>query len=432
MRLRKRERDVCTKIGVLVARGTRMFHISCLPAGGFTAAWRRLVSSLVLGALAATLSACGGGDSSTLASGDGRLRLALTDAPACGYEEVVVTIERVRVHRDAAADPDDAGWSEVVLSPPREVDLLTLTNGVLEELGQTPLPAGRYTQGRLVLASEVGAAQPPNRLRPVGGVPTPLTTPSAQRSGLKFDLDIDVPAGSVADVVLDFDACRSVVRRGASGQYNLKPVLTALPRLSDVGQRVVGFVDPSIATTETMVSVQSGGRTVKSTPPDPSGRFTLYPVPVGRHDLVLVAPGRVVATITDVPVTAEAPTYVNRASDPLLPGDSPTRLVTGQVGGAGGTPVADVQVLRSYAGGPTVEVARLPADADTGAFAFTLPTGAPLKAAYMPDGVGLAFNPDIGLPVAGYRIVARSGTSEQSLDVDLGAPTLPPLDFLFP
>ena len=87
--------------------------------------------------------------------------LAITDAPSCGYDAVNVTIEKVRVHQSARRGDSDAGWSEVVLSPAKRIDLLTLTNGVLEELGQTPLPAGTYTQLRLVLAQrrEPGATR---------------------------------------------------------------------------------------------------------------------------------------------------------------------------------------------------------------------------------------------------------------------------------
>ena len=87
---------------------------------------------LACGLLAATaiLSACGGsGDAPT-----GTLRLAMTDAPTCGFDRVDVTVEKVRVHQSGSAADGDAGWSEVVLSPPRRVDLLSLTNGVLTEV----------------------------------------------------------------------------------------------------------------------------------------------------------------------------------------------------------------------------------------------------------------------------------------------------------
>lgn len=38
-----------------------------------------------------------------------------------------------------------------MLNPAKKVNLLTLTNGVLQDLGKITLPAGHYTQLRLVL-----------------------------------------------------------------------------------------------------------------------------------------------------------------------------------------------------------------------------------------------------------------------------------------
>ncbi len=100
---------------------------------------------------AALLSACGGGGGD---GGTGTLQLSMTDAPACGYDHVYVTVQKVRVHQSSTAGDSEAGWSEVVLNPAKRIDLLTLTNGVLADLGQTPLPAGKYTQMRLVLGSD--------------------------------------------------------------------------------------------------------------------------------------------------------------------------------------------------------------------------------------------------------------------------------------
>ena len=40
---------------------------------------------------------------------------------------------------------------------------------------------------------------------------------AARQSGLKIDADVDVVAGKTTNLVLDFDACKSVVRRGNSG-----------------------------------------------------------------------------------------------------------------------------------------------------------------------------------------------------------------------
>ena len=239
--------------------------------------------------VAAVLGACGGGGGSGGGIGgtgrsDGTMHVSMTDAPSCGYDHVYVTVDRVRVNQSSSAADSDAGWSEVVLSPARRVDLLSLTNGVLEDLGSTQLPAGKYTQLRLVLVDNSSTTPLANSVVPTGGSETALDTPSAQQSGLKINVDIDVAADQIADVVIDFDACKSVVKRGNSGRYNLKPVLTATALVSDAGMRVVGYVDPALGLSSTLVSVQASGVPVKATVPDTTGKFVLYPVPAGTYD----------------------------------------------------------------------------------------------------------------------------------------------------
>jgi hypothetical protein len=163
--------------------------------------FRLLLAMLLLGVLAA----CGGGGGE--ASGSGTLRLALTDAPSCGYDKVNVTVERVRVHQSSTAADTDGGWVDLVQDTPQRVDLLTLTNGLLMELGQTRLTAGTYRQLRLVLADNTVLNPMANSVVPTGGTEVALKTPSAQQSGLKIRVNIDVATDQLADVVLDFDAC---------------------------------------------------------------------------------------------------------------------------------------------------------------------------------------------------------------------------------
>ena len=49
-----------------------------------------------------------------------------------------------------------------------------MTNGVLAELGQTALPAGKYTQLRLVLAANDGSHPLANSVVPTGSAETAL------------------------------------------------------------------------------------------------------------------------------------------------------------------------------------------------------------------------------------------------------------------
>ena len=312
------------------------------------------------------------------------MRFSLTDAPSCGYDEVNVTIEKIRVHQSATAQDADGGWSEVVLNPAHRVDLLTLTNGVLHELGQTQLPSGKYTQLRLVLAGNDGSRPPSNSVVLSGtGEEIALDTPSAQQSGLKLNANIDVPAGRIVDVVLDFDACKSVVKRGNSGRYNLKPVIAVIPVLSDDGMRIEGWVDPGLDPVTTTVSVQVQGVPVKSTHPDENGRFVLYPVPAGTYDLVVSAEDRVTAVMTGVPASDSAITQVNSSLVPIVPADAV--LAPLQFSGTVNPATATVRALQLLTGGPTIEVSSPPVDADTGAYAFTLPADAPQKTSFVPN-----------------------------------------------
>jgi hypothetical protein len=387
------------------------------------------IATASLFSLAMLLASCGGGGGiGGTGQETGTLRVSVGDAPACGFDAVNVTIEKVRVHQSSTAGDSDAGWSEVVLLPARRIDLLALTNGVLEELGQTSLPAAKYTQLRLVLASNDAAHPLANSVVPTGGQETALDTPSSAQSGLKLNLDVDVPAGKVVDLALDFDASKSVVRRGNSAQYNLKPVLSATTVLSDAGQRVVGYVDPSIAIAGTAVSLQSAGATIKATAPDQTGRFVLYPVPVGTYDLVVSSAGHATAVTTGVPVTSASYTYVASAAAPIAPGISAPadRAVTGTVSPAS----ARIRALQTMSGNTTVEVQGASVDATTGTFQLSLPVGAPVKATYVADPLLLTFTADA--PAAGrYGVEAASAGVVKLQTIDTTA-SVPPLTFTFP
>ena len=379
------------------------------------------------------LSACGGSGDSDV--GNGTLRLSLTDAPACGFETAFVTVERVRVHRSATAADADGGWSEVVLQTPQRIDLLSLTNGALAPLGQTLLPAGTYTQLRLVLSENTAANPLANAVRPVGSTTElPLTTPSAQQSGLKLNVNIDVPQDRIADVAIDFDTCKSFVRAGNSGRVLLKPVLSVLPILSNAGQRVQGWLSPGLVAAGATVSVQSAGVPVRATPPDATGKFVLYPVPAGNYDLVITAAGRVNAVVTGVPVTTSAFTTLGSETARIdTPVSATNHAVTGvfTLTGSSADTGGAVRVTQALTGGPTLEVGSVNALSNNGSYSITLPTGAPARLAYLAGAQTFSFAAD----AASAGLFRLTGTATgfatgKTVDIVLTGPVVASFSFL--
>lgn len=359
----------------------------------------RAAGWLAAAGAAAALAACGGGGGD--ASGtQGSLRVAITDAPSC-YQNVFVTVEKIRVHQSSTAGDNDGGWTELTLSPARRIDLVSLTNGVLEELGTLPLAAGHYSQVRLVLAENTasGSGAMANAVKPIGGAETAMFTPSAMQSGLKLKANFDVAPGQMADLVLDFDACRSIVMAGNSGRYNLKPVVSVLPR---VVSGVTGYVTTTLSLSSTTVAAQQNGTTVRSTIPDATGRFSIPFLPSGTYTLVITSDGRATTVLTGVPAGTTT-TVVNGTATAFAPPVSSMADVTGTVTAttiAGSTTSsvavtdADVRALQALTGGPTIEVANRAVDTTSGNYSMRLPLAAPLKGAYAAGTATLALTPD--------------------------------------
>lgn len=332
----------------------------------------RLFAGIAVTIAAVLAASCGGGGAGDT-SGPGTLRVSVTDAPSCGYEAVYVTVSKVSVNNSATAADDAAGWSDIAIDPPKRIDLLTLTNGVLLELGQVALPAGKYQQIRLVLVDN-GVTPLANAVMPTGASQTPLDTPSGQQSGLKLKMNVDVSAGETVDVVLDFDACKSVVRAGNSGKYILKPVIAVIPMIS-VGS-ISGYAAaaaPAPASGVT-VSAQVNGTVVKATNVVSGTQFKLSPIAAGTYDVVFTAGGQTTRVVTGVPVYTAGETVMSTQVAPVM-------LPSSTVGGVGGTvmPVlalAHVRALQSISVSSRVEAGSTNADGLTGGYSLVLPTAA--------------------------------------------------------
>lgn len=341
---------------------------------------------------------CGsGGDGS---GGMGTASVSLTDAPACGYEQVNITVSKVRIHRSDTAGDHSPGWADIVLNPPKTINLLDLNdptqpNFGLLTLGETPLEAGHYTQLRLVLEPNNGNQPSANWIVLEGQDPNnpdnriPLDTPSAIQSGIKLIHQFTVNSDQRVDLLLDFDACHSIVQTG-SGKYKLKPVIKVIPTALN---GINGFVDKTLP--NVAVTAQQNGQVVRATMLNTqTGEFFLARLDPGNYDVVITADNHATVVIGAVPVQpAPVVTHVNTSGTAFSLANSATQAVSGMVtlnpADDDGTVV--VTANQSISGGPTVIVKSVVATVldstvtvgDYG-YTVTLPTGAPAFAAFGP------------------------------------------------
>jgi len=307
----------------------------------------------------------------------------MTDAPSCGFDKVNVTVNKVRVHQSATATENDAGWTDIVLSPARKINLLDLSNGVFTSLGETPLTPGHYTQLRLMLDPNTGNGLA-NSVLVSGSVnEASLETPSAVQSGIKLVNEFDVPAGQRVELMLDFDACKSIVTRG-NGKFALKPVVKVVPT---VVNGVEGYVSTALLPAHVQVSAQQNGQIVSSTVPDSSGKFFLSRLVPGNYDVVITADERPTAVIGAVPVASTTSIVAVSSGDApiaLPAATTPSRSIAGNVSFTPASSEAGyVAARQTLPTGTTVTVKYKLADTVTGDYALTsLPTVAPQYAQY--------------------------------------------------
>ncbi|MCM2296031.1 MAG: DUF4382 domain-containing protein [Rhodoferax sp.] len=374
--------------------------------------WSKSRAFMTTSVLAALVAGCGGGGG---ASAPGTLGVSLTDAPACGFDEVNVTVNKVRVHQSSTASESEGGWTDITLNPARKINLLDLNNGVLEPLGETPLAAGHYTQLRLVLDRNTSNALA-NSVVPTGGVETALVTPSAVQSGIKLVNEFDVVSGQRVDLVMDFDACKSIVKR-ANGDYALKPVIKVVPFVLN---GINGFIDPAMLGSGVMVTAQQNGVVVQTTAPNMStGEFFLARLPAGSYDVVLTANGRSTAVIAGVLVETETSIVPLSTTDTRI--TMPTSLMGTVSGTAVLTPVSTTEMAyvaakQTFGAAPTVTVKSVAADdLNGGAYSLSLPIGEPMLGQFGSGILPIALAMQVGM--AGKYSVAASATGYQPQSV---------------
>jgi len=196
------------------------------------------------------------------------LSIMLTDAPV-NFDQVNVDVQGIEL--------TGSGGEKITLNAKTGVyNLLEFANGAKTMIATSGLDAGTIEQIRLILGS--------NNSVMVKGVVYPLSTPSAQQSGLKLQLHKTFEPGVDYSLTLDFDALQSVVVKG-NGEYQLKPVIRIIDNA--ISGSIMGRVSPdSIVATVTAMRDTIPYSTITGK----DGSFLLPGLPAGTYNVTVTPP----------------------------------------------------------------------------------------------------------------------------------------------
>ena len=390
---------------------------------------RLVIRLMVLLAVIFTLQACGSSSSSSVGASNGAMNVSLVDAPG-DYDHVWVTVRDIWFHTDANASTTDSGWLKFPLKSPVTIDLTTLSNGnvSLNLWSGIQLPAGIYQQIRLFLIS-TDTANPPaghshfNEVS-LGGNTFSLRIPDVD-DGIALIGTFPVTGGTTRNLSIDFDAGDDVVDFNGS-EYILEPRLSCFD-LDHVGA-IVGQISTGATFTtaphfvikaETLSADGTHHVVLRSTAPDSTGRFILFPVSAATstttYDILVRGIGYETTIVKGVPVTQGTTPKSSPTSIPTLTMTTDTDYASSAtITSPTGAWVDFYQTLQSADTGTTevpYEVQFRHFNPLTGAFSgFLLSDGQMQWGLYSSNTVTLAAaNPVEG--VGGYQAVAGADQS---------------------
>ncbi len=395
---------------------------------------RPRVLSPLAAALTLSLSACGGGGGGGTPVGTASFQL--TDAPVCAnFQSVVVTVDAIQLIGATATH-------SLTLPQPLQVTLTDLVNGSTLSLGKVSVPAGTYQQLRLILAPNQGnGATPANYVLLDGSTtPTPLSTPSAQQSGYKINGQFTVTANGQVNLTVDFNACRSVVVAGNSGQYILKPVLNLTD--DDQSGSISGYLPAADAGAMVMAEDNAGHilKTTLATAPSTTSTyasFTLAPLPASTtgYNVVMAPPAPSTAVtpqpnfapevVLGVPVSAGQDTALGTSASPLAVAGNSDAFYNGTITlpSPADTLVVAQEALNSTT---TISIAQAngveTSSSTTQTYAMELPTAAPTVANYSTS--ALSFTQSTTAPTLSITAYDSEGASGSTTTMTNAALTL--------
>ena len=237
------------------------------------------------------MTGCSEDKSTSPADSTGTLKILLTDAP-CKFDQINITFSEISVHSsDDSAEEEQtngegadgnsedqgsiskksAGEWIIINNETQTFDLLTLTNGITSILGEKELEAGHYTQIRLQITEAEIA---------VDGTTYPLTIPSGT---VKFVSGFDIVSETSTELIIDFDAARSVHTTGGNkSEYKL------IPTIRLINNALCGSISGQVTNYENLpvAYVIAGSDTLNSTyVNENNGKFTLGFLPEGTYEV---------------------------------------------------------------------------------------------------------------------------------------------------
>ena len=316
------------------------------------------------------------------ASKVGELSLSLTDATTDAFKAVYVTIHEIHV---ASVESDQAAWL-TVSSPNKTYNLLELVNGELAQLGVTELEVGQYSQLRLVLGEApdngtniLGENHPyGNYIVDKNDDSHALSTTSGEARGIKLAHDFSVEQGQTTKLILDFDALKSVVIAGKSGNWILRPNIKVLdpPTLSTINGTVThsGNASPleGVLVSVHDTSTLDHSRVKASTITNASGDYTILVSP-GTYTVSASLHGYQVGH-TEVTIESDENPSHDFSLNPVLTGTLEGVVVVINGEDEQIIDIRVIQILQSDQGESKIEIASINI-ANGGTYSVQLPVG---------------------------------------------------------